>query len=79
MPAVWSALVKLCLEEKVQLVVSTHSYEFLKAAAPILATEGIAKDSQLMRSEVNADGERVIKRIPAQAFDSATSHDFEVR
>jgi energy-coupling factor transporter ATP-binding protein EcfA2 len=79
MPAVWFALVNLCLDEKVQLVVSTHSYEFLKAAAPILAKEGIAKESQLMRSEINADGERVIKKIAAHSFESATSLDFEVR
>lgn len=79
MPAVWAALVNLCLEEKVQLVVSTHSYEFLKAAAPVLAAEGIAKDSQLMRSEVNAEGARVIKKVPAHSLESATSLDFEVR
>ncbi len=79
MPAVWGALVKLCVEEKVQLVVSTHSYEFLKAAAALLAIEGIAKDFQLMRSEANAQGERVIKNIAAKSFDSATSNDFEVR
>lgn len=79
MPGVWAALVKLCVQEKVQLVVSTHSYEFLKASAPVLAGENIAKDSQLMRSEIGAKGERVIKRIPAHSFESATSLDFEVR
>jgi ABC-type lipoprotein export system ATPase subunit len=79
MPAVWAALVKLCIDEKVQLVVSTHSYEFLKAAAPILAVEDIAKDSQLMRSEMNADGERVFKKVNARSLESATSLDFEVR
>jgi energy-coupling factor transporter ATP-binding protein EcfA2 len=79
MPAVWAALVNLCVEEKVQLVVSTHSYEFLKAAAPVLAVSEIAKESQLMRSEINAARERVIKRIPAHSLESATSLDFEVR
>lgn len=79
MPGVWTALVKLCISEKVQLVVSTHSYEFLKASASVLAEETVAKDSQLMRSEFDAKGERVIKKIPAHSFESATSLDFEVR
>ncbi|HZP03695.1 MAG TPA: AAA family ATPase [Terracidiphilus sp.] len=79
MPSVWSALVTLCVEEQVQLVVSTHSYEFLKAAAPVLATNGTAKESQLLRAEINENGEHVIRKIPAQAFEAATSQDFEVR
>lgn len=79
MPAVWAALIKLCNEEKVQLVVSTHSSEFLKAAAPVLAGEDIAKDSQLLRSETTVAGDRLIKKIPARSFESATSLDFELR
>jgi energy-coupling factor transporter ATP-binding protein EcfA2 len=79
MPGVWAALVKLCVQEKVQLVVSTHSYEFLKASASVMAEGSIAKDSQLMRSEIDANGERMIKKILAHSFESATSLDFEVR
>jgi energy-coupling factor transporter ATP-binding protein EcfA2 len=78
-PDVWKALVKLATDQEVQLIVSTHSYEFLKAASPVLAANGIAKDSQLLRAEVNKAGEHMIRRIPADALDAATSQDFEVR
>jgi ABC-type lipoprotein export system ATPase subunit len=79
MPSVWAALVQLCRDEEVQLVVSTHSYEFLKAAAPVLVSDGIAKESQLLRAEINDEGQHVIRRIQAQALEAATSRDFEVR
>lgn len=79
MPDVWRSLVTLCLREEVQLIVSTHSYEFLQAAAPILAREEIAKESQLLRAEIDENGNNVIRKIPAQALDAATSRDFEVR
>ena len=78
MPDVWRSLVALCLQEEVQLIVSTHSYEFLQAAAPILARDEIAKESQLLRAEIE-DGEYVIRKIAAQALEAATSRDFEVR
>jgi ABC-type lipoprotein export system ATPase subunit len=78
-PTVWKALVKLATQEQVQLVVSTHSYEFLKAASPVLASNGISKNSQLLRAEINKVGEHVIRKIPADAFEAATSQDFEVR
>lgn len=78
-PAVWKALVKLATQEQVQLIVSTHSYEFLKAASPVLASNGIAKNSQLLRAEINEAGEHSVRKIPADAFDAATSQDFEVR
>jgi hypothetical protein len=78
-PKVWSALIRLCKQEEVQMVVSTHSYEFLQAAAPVLAADGIAKDSQLLRAELGKKGEHVIRQIPAKALDAATKEDFEVR
>jgi AAA15 family ATPase/GTPase len=79
MPDVWRSLITLCLREDVQLIVSTHSYEFLQAAAPILAREEIAKESQLLRAEIDEKGKYVIRKIPAQALDAATRRDFEVR
>lgn len=76
---VWQSLVDLAAQEQVQLIVSTHSYEFLKAASPILAANGLAKVSQLLRAEVNESGQHVVRRIQADAFEAATSQDFEVR
>jgi ABC-type lipoprotein export system ATPase subunit len=76
---VWKALVQLAIQEKVQLVVTTHSYEFLQAAAPVLAADGNAKNSQLLRAELGADGAHTIRQIPATALNAATSQDFEVR
>jgi len=79
MPFVWTALVDLCMKEHVQLVVSTHSAEFLKAAAPILAREDISKESQLLRSELDDNGRHTIRRIPSRSLEAATSMDFEIR
>jgi energy-coupling factor transporter ATP-binding protein EcfA2 len=78
-PSIWNALVRLCVQEGVQVVASTHSYEFLKAAAPVLAADGLAKNSQLLRAEIDETRKHVITKIPAQAFEAATSQDFEVR
>jgi len=77
--SVWNALVQLAIQEHVQLIVTTHSYEFLQAAAPVLAAEGIAKNSQLLRAELGEDGKHFIRPIPATALSAATSQDFEVR
>jgi len=79
MPDVWRSLVAMALREEVQLIVSTHSYEFLQSAAPILAREEIAKESQLLRAEIDKDGNSVIRKIAAPALEAATSRDFEVR
>jgi energy-coupling factor transporter ATP-binding protein EcfA2 len=79
MPEIWNTLVTLCKQEKVQLIVSTHSYEFLKAAAPILANSDTAKYSQLLRSELDGSAERIIRKISAEALNAATSQEFEVR
>lgn len=76
---VWKSLVDLCKQEQVQMVASTHSYEFLEAAAPILAAEETVNDSQLLRAEINADGEHVLMRVPSEALKAATAEDFEVR
>jgi ABC-type lipoprotein export system ATPase subunit len=77
--SVWKSLVELATLQQVQLIVSTHSYEFLQAAAPVLASEAIAKESQLLRVEIDDNGKHVIRKITASAFEAATSQDLEVR
>jgi AAA15 family ATPase/GTPase len=79
MTEIWTALLKLCTDLDVQLIVSTHSYEFLKAAAEVFRDEAFSKSLQFMRLEKNEDGEHCVRKIGAGAFDSAISHDFEVR
>lgn len=76
---VWSALVKLCDEEQVQLVASTHSAEFLKAVAPSLEDKAIAYQFQLMRLEKKEGKQPDIKRFPASLYHDAMRAEMEIR
>jgi hypothetical protein len=79
MQEIWEALLKLCIEENVQLIVSTHSYEFLKAAAKVFENEAYAKQFQFMRLEKASDGEHCVRKIASSAFESAIELELEVR
>jgi predicted ATPase len=79
MSEIWAGLVNLAEQENVQLVVTTHSYEFLKAVAGNLENETIAKDTQIMRLEKTSEGEHVVKKISISAFGSAIEYEMEVR
>jgi predicted ATPase len=79
MPEIWASLVKLAQSENVQLIVTTHSYEFLKAVAANLNEESVAKDTQIMRLEKDVSGEHIVKKISLSAFGSAIEYEMEVR
>ncbi len=79
MSAIWSALVKLCIDADVQLIVTTHSYEFLKTVASSLSDESLVKQMQFMRLEKDEEGGQFIKKITPNAFASAMDYEIEVR
>jgi AAA15 family ATPase/GTPase len=79
MPEVWATLVSLAEDENVQLVVTTHSYEFLKAVAANLGNEDVARHTQIMRLEKNSDDVHIVKKISIDAFGSAIEYEMEVR
>lgn len=78
LPAIWESMVRLCELNETQLIVSTHSYEFLKAMAPSLETGNVARKFQLLRLE-RGPGQPRIKRIEGEAYQAAIANDFEVR
>jgi len=80
LPEVWRALVDLASVRDVQcqLIVTTHSYEFLTAASKSLSDDQIASDTLLLRLE-KSGGEHSVKRIKAPAFHSAIDAGLEVR
>jgi energy-coupling factor transporter ATP-binding protein EcfA2 len=75
---IWESLVRLCEENETQLIISTHSYEFLKAIAPSLEKGIMARKFQLIRLERGANQPK-IKRIEGEAYHAAIANDFEVR
>lgn len=79
MPAIWRAMVKLCEGAEVQLVASTHSYEFLKAIAESLPDESFSKQIQFMRLAKNEAGGHLLTKISPSAFGSAIDYELEVR
>jgi AAA15 family ATPase/GTPase len=75
---VWNSLVKLSEDDGVQLIVTTHSYEFLKAIAPSLESKEMSKQFQLMRLE-KGDVQPEIKIFSGSLYHDAIVSDFEVR
>ncbi len=78
LPDIWSALVNLCEQKKVQLIATTHSKEFLKSVVPSLESAAIAQQFQLMRLE-KTESQPEIKRFQGPLYRDALVSDFEVR
>jgi AAA domain, putative AbiEii toxin, Type IV TA system/AAA domain len=78
LPNIWSALVNLCEKKNVQLIVTTHSKEFLRAVVPSLESAVTAHQFQLVRLE-KTSGQPAIKRFQGPLYREALASDFEVR
>jgi hypothetical protein len=78
LPNIWCALVKLCEKKTVQLIVTTHSKEFLRAVVPSLDSATTAHQFQLMRLE-KTSSQPAIKRFQGPLYREALASDFEVR
>lgn len=81
LPKIWRSLVELASMKDVQcqLIVTTHSYEFLTAVSKSLGDEAIASETLLLRLEKSEEGQHSVKRIKATAFQSAIESGLEVR
>ena len=76
--AVWESVVRLCEISETQLIVSTHSYEFLKAITPSLEKNNTFRKFQLIRLQKDRVQPK-IKRIDGESYSAAIANDFEVR
>lgn len=76
--AIWESLVRLCEMNETQLIVATHSYEFLRAISSSLDANNLARRFQLLRIEKGNHQPR-IKRIDGEVYRAAIANDFEVR
>jgi len=67
---------KHCIENKCQLIVTTHSKEFLDSLAPLIACN--EQDFSLLRTEWK-NGEATISSFSGKEFAAALKNGFEVR
>lgn len=72
----WEMLMKHCIENKCQLIVTTHSKEFLDSLAPLIARN--EQDFSLLRTEWK-NGEATISSFSGKEFAAAIESGFEVR
>ena len=72
----WNMLMKHCKDNKCQLIVTTHSKEFLDSLAPLVAVN--EKDFSLLRTELE-NGEATISSFSGKEFAAAIESGFEVR
>jgi predicted ATPase len=71
-------IITLCEEHKVQLIASTHSYEFLQALAPIIEERNMEENVALLRM-TRKNNESTIKYIKGESYEAAIGQGFEVR
>lgn len=78
---IWKSLVELASHKDVQcqLIVTTHSYEFLSAVSKSLEDAAVSSETLLLRLEKSGDGEHSVTRIKAPAFHNAIESGLEVR
>jgi predicted ATPase len=81
LPEIWRSLVELARLKGVdcQLIVTTHSYEFLTAVSKSLDDKEIASETLLLRLEKSEDGKHTVDRVKARQFHSAIESGLEVR
>ena len=72
----WRVLMKHCKENKCQLIVTTHSKEFLDSIAPLVSAN--EEDFSLLRTELQ-NGEATISSFSGKEFAAAIESGFEVR
>lgn len=72
----WEMLMRHCIENKCQLIVTTHSKEFLDSLAPLIARN--EQDFSLLRTEWK-NGEASISSFSGKEFAAALENGFEVR
>lgn len=72
----WKMLMKHCRDNQCQLIVTTHSKEFLDSLAPLVA--GNENDFSLLRTEWE-NGEATISSFSGKEFAAALESGFEVR
>ena len=72
----WKMLMKHCRDNQCQLIVTTHSKEFLDSMAPLIA--GNENDFSLLRTEWE-NGEATISSFSGKEFAAALESGFEVR
>ena len=75
-PQMWEQLINQCKEHDVQLLVTTHSKEFLNSIAPLV--EKHKEDFCLLRTR-KKNGEASISRFSGKEFTAAIASGFEVR
>jgi hypothetical protein len=76
LPSIWNSIYSLAKQFNVQLFVSTHSEECLKAMKPTLI--GHEEDFSLLRASRVEKG-CTIDSLPGQYLETALEQDFEVR
>ncbi len=72
----WRVLMNHCKENKCQLIVTTHSKEFLDSIAPFVSAN--EEDFSLLRTELQS-GEATISSFSGKEFAAAIENGFEVR
>ena len=72
----WRILMKQCKENNCQLIVTTHSKEFLDSLVPVIA--GNENDFSLLRTEL-ANGKANVSSFSGEEFAAAIDSGFEVR
>ena len=72
----WKMLMKQCKENNCQLIVTTHSREYLDSIAPLIA--GNEKDFTLLRTELE-HGRANVSSFSGEEFAAAIDSGFEVR
>lgn len=76
MPQLWCSIVELCRNTETQLLVTTHSIEFLKAILP--SVRGHETDFTLVRTEMK-NGEAKAELFSGRQFESALMQNIDVR
>jgi AAA15 family ATPase/GTPase len=80
LPSLLNNMVELCEEHEVQLIASTHSYEFLETLGKVIsAKEGRDEDFTLLRFEKGSNLQPTVKSIRGQSYEAAIEKSFEVR
>ena len=72
----WDILMEQCRENKSQLIVTTHSKEFLDSIAPLV--EKNKEDFSLLRTEWN-NGEATVSNFGGNEFAAAITGGYEIR
>jgi AAA domain, putative AbiEii toxin, Type IV TA system len=73
-----SSILNLCEQEKVQIIASTHSYEFLQSLRTVIEAGKTEEQVSVFRLSRNGS-ESVVKYIKGASYTAAIDQGFEVR